>query len=139
MFDAAESCRQTAKVSQIEKRCPNPTIVKNHKLIKLSCHPFVRCLRREFLLFFIYMRGSYVVCEFPQVSASPLCVVGPINIERIHLVSHPTAAADLNASFTYSLSRKNYQDDQIVCIHVFFNGNYISYLFSYISNSLIST
>jgi hypothetical protein len=23
-----------------------------------------------------------------------------INIERIHLVSHPTAAADLNASFT---------------------------------------
>jgi hypothetical protein len=26
--------------------------------------------------------------------------LGPINIERIHLVSHPTAAADLNASFT---------------------------------------
>ncbi len=30
-----ESCgRQTAKISQIDKRCPNPTIVKNHKLIK---------------------------------------------------------------------------------------------------------
>ncbi len=48
----------------------------NHKLIKPSFHPFARCLRREFLLFFIDMRGSYVVCEFPQVSTSPLCVVG---------------------------------------------------------------
>jgi hypothetical protein len=57
------------------QRCPNPTIVKNHKLIKLSCHPFFRCRRREFLLFiFIDMRGSYVVCEFPQVSASLRCV-----------------------------------------------------------------
>lgn len=58
----AESYRQTAKVSQIDKRCPNSTIIKNQKLIKLSCHPFARCLRREFLLFFIDMRGSYVVC-----------------------------------------------------------------------------
>jgi hypothetical protein len=77
MSDAAESRRQTAKVSPIDKGCQNPTIIKkNHKLIKLSCHPFARCRRREFLLFFIDMRGSYVVCDFPQVSASPLCVDG---------------------------------------------------------------
>jgi hypothetical protein len=95
----AESCRQTAKVSQIDKRCPNPTIIKNEKLIKLSCHPFaLRCLRREFLLFFIDMCGSYVVYAISRKSS--LCVVGPINIERIHLVSYPTAAADLTASFT---------------------------------------
>jgi hypothetical protein len=36
----AEFCWQTAEVSQIDKRCPNPTIIKNPKLIKLSCHPF---------------------------------------------------------------------------------------------------
>jgi hypothetical protein len=70
-----ESCgRQTAKVSQIDKRCQNPAIIKNHKLIKPSFHPFARCLGREFLLFFIDMRGSYVVCDFPQVSASLRCV-----------------------------------------------------------------
>ena len=72
---------------------------KNHKLIKPSFHPLARWLRREFLLFFIDMRGSYVVCVISRKSS--LCVVGTyINIERIHLVSHPTAAADLNASFT---------------------------------------
>jgi hypothetical protein len=55
------------------------------------------------LLFFIDMRGFYVVCDFPQLVSASLrsCVwLGPINIERIHLVNHPTAAADLNASFT---------------------------------------
>ncbi len=74
----AESCgRQTAKVSQIDKGCQNPTIIKkNHKLIKPSFHPLARWLRREFLLFFIVMRGSYVVCDFPQGSTSPLRVVG---------------------------------------------------------------
>jgi hypothetical protein len=66
----AESCRQTAKVSQIDKTCLNPTIIKNQKLIKLSCHPFaLRCLRREFLLFFIDMRGSYVVCVISRKSS----------------------------------------------------------------------
>jgi hypothetical protein len=70
MSGAAESCRQTAKVSQIDKGCPNPTIIKNQKLIKLSCHPFaLRCLRREFLLFFIDMRGSYVVCVISRKSS----------------------------------------------------------------------
>jgi hypothetical protein len=33
---------QTAKVSQIDKGCQNPTIIKNHKLIKPSFHPLAR-------------------------------------------------------------------------------------------------
>jgi hypothetical protein len=58
MSDAEFCGWQTAKVSQIDKRCQNRTFVKTYKLIKLSCHPFARSLGREFLLFFIDMRGS---------------------------------------------------------------------------------
>jgi hypothetical protein len=75
MSDAESYGRQTAKVSiQLtkEQRCPNPAIVKTHKLIKLSCHPFARFRKRDFLLSFIDMRGSqsHVVHDVPQVSAA---------------------------------------------------------------------